>query len=71
LLSYSSFINYEDTNPFHLGNIKTPKNHDIILPNNPKLLLSFFQEIPLNKDLFSIKGYDFYLNYLKINDCSS
>jgi hypothetical protein len=54
--------------------MKFAENNNIILPNNPKILLSFFQEIPLNKDLFSlfsIDEYDFDLNYAKVNDCTN
>ncbi|MEF2175905.1 MAG: MG2 domain-containing protein [Candidatus Absconditabacteria bacterium] len=73
LLQSSSVFIYKDTEIKNINlysNMDFSSNNKIILPNNPMILLDFYEEVNLDKSLFSISSGDFDLEYAMKNDCS-
>lgn len=73
LLQLSSPFIYRETEIKNINlysNLELSNNKNIILPNDPMILLEFYEEISLDKSLFSLSQWTFQLEYAMINDCS-
>jgi len=61
------FLNESAEEKYDISNLKQSQNKDIITTSNPSILLTFYKEVRLDKNLFS-SNLPFELRYVKTSN---